>query len=320
MVLSQPYVNAQFQSPALVGDGMYQQRIQSNLRTQMFGNMNVANTIVVSWDSRVKNNSIDNNNTFGYGFQIMSDQLAGGLLQTNYLTMNIAYRLFLDGEKKNSIALGLAGTYAQTHLNQSKLLLGDQLNSQMNNLSTATGMPASVLTLNNFPTSITANTGFVYTNHTENNFVQLGVGAFFNTIPNLVNNIHQEASGMRSNVFLNAETVVNEDKTFVLHASYSNRSNNASINQQILLGGAISLPIAYKFEEQRRLYLGCYYRMKEAFIPTFSLMMDSYIFGISYDIYNNDLTGASLKQNSFELSFSKSFGKKRNEFLRTLFD
>ena len=313
-------MNAQFQSPALVGDGMYQQRIQSNLRTQIFGNMNVANTIVASWDSRIKNNSVDNNNTFGYGFQIMSDQLAGGLLQTNYLTMNLAYRLFLDGDKKHSIALGLAGTYTQTHLNQSKLILGDQLNSQMNNLSTSTGIPISVLTFNNFPTSITANTGFVYTSHAENYFIQLGAGAFFNTIPNMVNNVKQEASGMRSNVFLNTETVVNEDKTFVLHASFNNRSNNDSLHQPILIGGSIGLPIGNKFEEDKRLYLGCYYRIREAFIPTFSLMMGSYIFGISYDIYNNDLSGANLRQNSFELSLSKSFGKKRNEFLRTLFD
>lgn len=320
MVLSQPYVNAQFQSPALVGDGVYQQRIQSNLRTQMFGINNVANTIVVSWDSRVKNNNIDNNNTFGYGFQIMSDQLAGGLLQTNYLTMNIAYRLFLDGDKKNSIALGLAGTFTQTHLNQNKLVLGDQLNSQMNNLSSSSGLPVSVLTYNNFPASITANTGFVYTGHAENYFIQLGAGAFFNSIPNVVNNVKQESNGMRSSVFLNTETVVNEDKTFVVHASYSNRSNNASLNEKILFGGAIGLPITYKSNELRRLYLGCYYRMNEAFIPTFSLMMGSYIFGVSYDIYNKGISGASIRQNSFELSFSKSFGKKRNEFLRTLFD
>ena len=62
MVLSQPYLNAQFQNPALVGDGIYDQRIQSNLRTQMFANNNVSNTIVASWDSRFKNNNIDNNN------------------------------------------------------------------------------------------------------------------------------------------------------------------------------------------------------------------------------------------------------------------
>ena len=319
MVLSQPYVNAQFQSAALVGDGQYDQRIQSNLRTQMFNNNNVSSTIVAGWDSRFKSKDAENNSSFGYGFQIMSDQLAGGLLQTNYLTMNLAYRIFVDEGKNNSIALGLAGTYAQSTLNQSKLKLGDQLNSQMNNLSSA-GFPVSDLYFNKFPASLTANTGFVFTNHSENKFIQVGGGAFFNTIPNIVNNVKKEASGMRTSLFLNSEIVVSENKTFVLHGSYSNRSSNASINQQVLLGGAISLPIAYKFDEIKRLYVGCYYRMKEAIIPTFSIMMDSYIFGLSYDIYNNDLSGASLKQNGFELSLSKSFGKKRNEFLRTIFD
>jgi hypothetical protein len=249
----------------------------------------------------------------------MSDQLAGGLLQTNYLTMNLAYRIFVDEDKKNSIALGLAGTYTQSYLNRSNLRLGDQLNSQMNNLS-AVGFPVSELYFNKFPANITANTGFVFTNHSENKFIQIGLGAFFNTIPNIVNNIKQEASDMRSSLFLNSEIVVGEDKTFVAHANYSNRSNNASINQQILAGGAISLPIAYKFDKVRRLYLGCYYRFNEAIIPTFSIMMDTYIFGLSYDVYNNGSSGASIKQNSFELSLSKSFGKKRNEFLRTIFD
>ena len=161
MVLSQPYVNAQFQSAALVGDGQYDQRIQSNLRTQMFNNNNVSSTIVAGWDSRFKSKDAENNSSFGYGFQIMSDQLAGGLLQTNYLTMNLAYRIFVDEGKNNSIALGLAGTYAQSTLNQSKLKLGDQLNSQMNNLSSA-GFPVSDLYFNKFPASLTANTGFVF--------------------------------------------------------------------------------------------------------------------------------------------------------------
>jgi len=320
MVLSQPYVSAQFLSPALVGDGMYDQRIQSNLRTQMFNNQNVARTIVAGWDSQIKNNNVDNHNTFGYGFQVMSDQLADGLLQTNYITLNFAYRIYLDESKSNSIALGLASTFTQTNLNQSKLVLGDQLYSQMNNLSSMSGLPVSQLTFNNFPNSVSANTGFAYKYHTAKNYIQIGMGAFFNAIPNIVSNTNQESSSMRSNVFLNTETVVNEDKTIVLHASYSNRSNNTSINQQITVGGAIGLPIKSKFDEERRLYMGCYYRVNEAIVPTFSIMMDTYIFGLSYDVYSNNLSGASVKQNGFELSFSKSFGNKRSEFIRTIFD
>ena len=171
MVLSQPYLNAQFLSPALVGDGLFAQRIQSNLRTQMFNNQNVATTIVAGWDSQIKNNNVENHNTFGYGLQIMSDQLAGGLLETNYITLNFAYRIYIDESKNNSIALGLAGTYTQTNLNQSKLVLGDQLYSQMNHLSSISGLP---LTFSNFPNSITANTGFAYKYHTTKNYIQTG--------------------------------------------------------------------------------------------------------------------------------------------------
>ena len=121
MVLSQPYVNAQFQSAALVGDGQYDQRIQSNLRTQMFNNNNVSSTIVAGWDSRFKSKDAENNSSFGYGFQIMSDQLAGGLLQTNYLTMNLAYRIFVgissEAEANNNLGyiLMMKGDYAAAY-------------------------------------------------------------------------------------------------------------------------------------------------------------------------------------------------------------
>ena len=49
-------------------------------------------------------------------------------------------------------------------------------------------------------------------------------------------------------------------------------------------------------------------------------MMDNYIFGISYDIYTNGLAAAGIRSNSFELTFSKSFGKRKQELMRTLFD
>jgi hypothetical protein len=49
-------------------------------------------------------------------------------------------------------------------------------------------------------------------------------------------------------------------------------------------------------------------------------MMDNYIFGLSYDINTNGLTADGIRSNSFELTFSKSFGKRKQELMRTLFD
>jgi hypothetical protein len=68
------------------------------------------------------------------------------------------------------------------------------------------------------------------------------------------------------------------------------------------------------------LYIGGFYRANDAIIPSVNIMMDNYIFGISYDIYSNGLAAAGLRSNSFELTFSKSFGKRKQELMRTLFD
>lgn len=78
--------------------------------------------------------------------------------------------------------------------------------------------------------------------------------------------------------------------------------------------------MVYKMDKVNRIYIGCFNRLYDALIPTVSIMMQKYTFGLSYDVYNTDITGARLKLNSFEISLSKSFGKKRNEWMRTIFD
>jgi hypothetical protein len=80
------------------------------------------------------------------------------------------------------------------------------------------------------------------------------------------------------------------------------------------------LPIRVEYDHDRRLYLGCFYRHQDAITPSVNFMMDNYIFGLSYDIYNNGLAAAGFRSNSFELTFSKSFGKRKQELMRTLFD
>jgi hypothetical protein len=110
------------------------------------------------------------------------------------------------------------------------------------------------------------------------------------------------------------EKYLTEDYTFILHASYNNRNNI----QQTLVGGLVGIPFLYKYETVNRIYAGCFARLGDAIIPTINLMLDKYTFGISYDIYSNDLTKANLRLNGFELSLSTGLGKKRANLFRTL--
>jgi len=311
IIVSQPFAAAQFLSPASVGNGIYSQRIQSNYRSQSIAGNNFAKTIVVGWDRKYNRNKQDRSNYIGIGGQIISEQLMNGLLNTNYITANTAYHLFLDGEEYSNIAIGLGVTYARTNLDRSKLRFGDMYDLS-GNLS---GNPSAEILLSN-PGRLSANIGLLYTRNSNDTYFQLSANGFFFAKPDVTNSPYNEAPGMRSTLFLNLEKYFNENYTYLIHGAFSSRNQMKSY----VTGASISLPIKYEFDHDRRLYLGCFYRFNDAIIPTVNIMMDNYIFGLSYDIYNNDLSAAGIRSNSFELTFSKSFGKRKQELMRTLFD
>ena len=311
IVLSQPFAASQFLSPASVGNGVFDQRIQSNFRSQSIAGLNFAKTLVVGWDRKYNRRTDEQSNYLGIGGQIISEQLMNGLLNTNFITINSAYHLFLDGDDYSNLAIGLGITFAQSTLDRSKLRFGDMFDPS-GNLS---GNPSAEIFLSN-PSRLSANTGLLYTRHSNDTYLQLSANGFFFAKPDMTNSPYNEAPGMRSTLFLNLEKYFNENYTYLIHGAFSSRNK---INSYVA-GASISLPIKYEFDHDRRLYIGCFYRFKDAITPSVNIMMDNYIFGISYDIFSNDLAAAGIRSNSFEMTLSKSFGKRKKELMRTLFD
>jgi hypothetical protein len=109
------------------------------------------------------------------------------------------------------------------------------------------------------------------------------------------------------------------DKTFMLHASFNQRSNSEQ-SKQVLVGGAISLPFGNNYEYINRAYIGLSYRVGDAVIPQLTILLNKHRFGLSYDVYSKKMTGAEFISNVFEFSFSTSLGKRKYEYLRTVFD
>jgi type IX secretion system PorP/SprF family membrane protein len=312
--LSQMYGAAQFLSPATVGSGIYQSRAQANYRSQTMAGNSLYRTIVAGWDGRYKNKNPEFQNYLGLGGQIISDQVMNGILQTNYATFNAAYHIYFDEEVQKNFSLGLGVTFTQSNLQLDKLKFYDQF-AQGNFINSATSI--SLQNLNSSASKISVNTGLLYTKHNENSFLQLSANAFFMSKPELTIYNNAEASTFKSLVFFNFEKEVNDNKkTVMVHASYSNRNNM----NQLLMGAAFSLPFGSYYEYVNRVYAGLFYRVGDAVIPQFSILMNQYRFGVSYDVYSRGMTGAVLNPNSFELSFSTSFGKKRNNNFRTIFD
>jgi hypothetical protein len=312
--MSQPFSVNQYLSPAAVGNGDYMQRVQGNLKTQSISGVNTYKTIVAGWDTRFKNSDEEQVNYFGVGVQVMSDQMMSGVLQNNYITLNLAYHLFVGKTMNDELSLGLGGTYAQSSLDKSQLRFGEGY-SLSGNYNTGTYDYLNNIKSN--PANFSATTGILYTHHNNDAFYQVGGTLSFLAAPSLTNNSYDTSTSRRAILFLNLEKAFPEsDYTYLIHASFENKNGLS----QFVAGGALGIPIFYKYEQVRRLYIGCYDRLGDVISPTISMMMDKYNVGFSYDIYNSGFSGANIKPSSFEISLSTSFGKKRNEYFRSLFD
>jgi hypothetical protein len=176
--------------------------------------------------------------------------------------------------------------------------------------------------INNFRTKSTLNVGLMYSHNSYTSFFQLGASSYFINRSNGYNTTNDSVRVSPLNEFnqvlgqLNYEQIFSGNKTFLIHANYQNRYEN----EFVYAGAAIGIPFNETNESTNRMYVGCFYRTKDAVVPYFGLLLNKYKLGLTYDIYNNDMTAANLKPQTFEFTLSTYFGKRRNEGMRSLFD
>jgi hypothetical protein len=310
IVLSQPFVSNQFLGPAGVGNGLYSSRVQGNIKQQMIDGDNLYRTLIVGYDTRFKAAS-SSKNYLGIGGHIMSDQVMNGAMQSNFVALDLAYHIFLDNNLYKNISVGIGTVYAQTTLNKANLRFGDQFD-----FAGGYNGNASLENLVPYPSAFSANTGVLYTVHSDQSFFQTGGTALFFSKPNLTFASTNTAPETKYRLFMNAETHFFNDYTLAFHGNFLNKKTG----NQFYVGAAMGIPISNYLDVVKRMYFGCYYRNKEAIVPAVTFITDKYIFGLSYDIYNPNITGANLKLSSLELSLSASFGNKKTNLFRTIFD
>lgn len=310
IVLSQPFVSNQFLGPAGVGNGMYSSRFQGNIKEQMIEGENLYRTIVIGFDTRFKP-AENTKNFLGIGGYMISDQVMSGAMKSNFVALDLAYHIFLDRNLNKDLSLGLGTVFAQTTLDKSNLKFADQYDIAGGYTGTA-----SMENLIPYPSSFSANSGVLYTNHSDESFFQLGATAMFLTKPNLTYALYNAAPETKYRFFINGEIPFFADYTIAYHGNFLNRK----AGNQFYAGASIGVPLTNYMDEVKRIYFGCYYRNQVAVVPTVSYISDKYVFGISYDIYNPNITGANIKLSSLELSLSASFGSPKSSLFRTIFD
>lgn len=310
VVLSQPFMSSQFLSSASVGNGLYGGRMQSNIKTQMIDGQNLYKTVVVGFDTRF--NATDNSSNYlGIGGQLISDQVMNGVLKFNTIGLNLAYHIYLDDYLTKNVSLGLGTSYNETSLDRTKLRFEDQYDYTAQLTGNAT-----LENLVPYPSSFSANASALYTQHNDVAFVQFGFSSFFFQKPNMTYSLLNTAPDNKYRLFSSAEIPFFDVYTIAMHGNFLYQKTKNQYN----VGASIGVPLTRYDDEIKRMYFGFYYRENEAFVPTVSLISNKYIFGVSYDIFNANKTASTIRTNSYELSLSTSFGKRKTNLFRTIFD
>ncbi len=303
---SQGFMSTQYFNPASVGFGM-NNRFQSFFRTQFVGVGDPFYTAGVALDFGLFKTEDNPSNSFGYGIQGVSEKVLNGILQTNSITNSLAYRIFFNEKKTSYFALGIGYSILTRTLDASLLTFGDQYYSgRLFN-------PSSLEAISKYPTKYTTNAGFMYGYQSEHSFFQLGGSAFLlNRTANTL--ISEEANQTYQYLaLLNVEYQLEDDKTILIHADYQNRLEK----EYFYAGAALGLPLN---NEMNRVYIGCFYRNKDALIPYLGLMYNKYKMGLSYDIYSNNMTSSNLRPQTIEFTLSTSLGRRHSDNLKSLFD
>jgi type IX secretion system PorP/SprF family membrane protein len=310
VLLSQPFSVSQYQNPAAVGGSESNNRFQANYKSQMIDGNNLYKTILIGYDTRLNHEDNGSKNYLGLGGSLISDQVMWGIMQNNYLTINLAYHIYLDEKLNSNLSLGIGTTLTQTSLDKSKLRFNDQYDYR------ALLMYPTLENLKPYPTAFTANAGALYTRHTANSFIQTGFMTYLYAKPNVTYSPFNKAEDIRFRAFVNTEFPLIDDKSVLLYFNYLNRTSLT----QYYMGAMVGMPVIKDQDELFKMYVGCFYRVNDAFVPTLSFISKNNTVGFSYDVYGNKLSGADLRQNGFEISYARKFGFIRKDRYRTIFN
>jgi type IX secretion system PorP/SprF family membrane protein len=283
-------------NPALTGkfDGSF--RAAGNYRNQWPTINNAFVTKTISLDFGVLKNRIPENDQFGVGILGFTDRAGDGVLVTNAAGLSVAYHKGLDEDGFHQIGVGFQTSYVNKRLDVTKVVFEDEL--------TPFGF-------------VPGTTSEFFTNKQLNvSYVDVNAGIFYNGSTDGYNNFYFGASMYHINrpketfqggeFILSARTTLQAggkipagNKNFIHLAA--NHSMQAKAHNTVI-GGAYSYNVNNSDDNPTNIYLGAWYRYKDAIIPYIGLEFSGILIGATYDANTSSLKPASNTKGGMEIS------------------
>ena len=235
----------------------------------------------------------DVNDRLAYGGMLMFDKTPDGILKSQYAYGMFAYHKGLDVEGHKRLGVGVMLGYNQKSLDGSQLTFANQFESGGFNNSVPSGESFSYRRISSFD----AHAGILYSYSDENRSFYAGGAVYHLANPKnyfLLNNKVEKYIPKRWD--LNAGLNIATDN---LHYAGSITMMYQAASIEVLFGGAAGI----SYSENGILYLGAWYRGREAIIPIINLQVQNLNFGFSYDAFVNNKTMAKPKSFEFSIAY-----------------
>lgn len=290
-------------NPALTGSFHGSYRITGNYRQQWWSVGSPFNTGSVSFEQKLLQNKIEENDRFAVGALLLLDESLGGGLKSTYLSMSTAYHKALDEQGKNRLGIGFQATYGNRRINPARLTFANQFTSG----GFDTNLPSGEASLNNLKPFMDVNTGIAYSYQSEVNFFQINVSVFHLARPRQTT-LNDNHSRIERRYSIQAGGYFKLGKTgnrIMLSGLFMEQSGATEVN----FGGAFGYHLD-DGKSTKHIYGGAFYRINDAWYPYLSYKTESWQLSLSYDVITSSLQEASPKNGSMEISFIY-IGKKK---------
>ncbi len=291
-------------NPAMTGYFKGDYRVATNFREQWWSVGDPFTTSTISYDTKMLQTKVSENDIFALGVMGLYDQsLSGGFKNIN-ASVSFAYHKMVDEDGEDNLGIGFQASYASRTIDVGKLNFA----SQFNGLGFDTNLPtneAFVATRKNY---FDLNAGIIYSHKTDNNEFYFGGSFYHLTRPNTS--------------FLKNE---NYKLPVRFTAHTGSRFNIGENGNELFIGGlfmeqagatekSIGIAYGYNVNNEVKVYGGSWYRFGDAILPYFGFSYNDFQIGCSYDIINSNLKNFSRKNGSFEVSMKLQVTKPINYY------
>jgi type IX secretion system PorP/SprF family membrane protein len=282
-------------NPALTGKFDGTVRVAGNYRNQWPAFNNVYTTSTLSVDFGILKNKLPENDTWGLGVLLLTDQAGGGILTNNYLGISTSYHKALDEDGFHQLGIGFQGTYGQKRLDNSKLVFEDQLTP-----FGFTGVTQDIFSSTNLNINyVDVNAGILYSSSTNssNNFY---VGASMYHINRPQESFKGGTWNIATRTTISAGGYFPVSDILTLHTSGIYQLQNKA--SETVVGGALAAALDAQGDNPTNVYAGLWVRLNDAIIPYVGLEFAGMRIGATYDVNVSSLKAGSQSRGGMEIS------------------